>query len=196
MNARIIYKIHFLLLLLILGSSLSAQSGKERKEQLIADILTTSKNFNDIRKIIPILKKYPSIIKYVPLGNPVEKNSHPVITGYYGKRFHPVDKVWKFHSGIDLQAGYATVIRATADGRVIFAGQNNGYGKCVIIEHKYGYSTLYGHLTIYYTKKGREVKKGDAIGFLGSTGKSTGNHLHYEVIKNGTKINPLDFYKE
>jgi murein DD-endopeptidase MepM/ murein hydrolase activator NlpD len=176
----------------LVSCSIFAQSKKER---LIEDILTTSKNFNNIHKIIPILKKYPASIKYVPLGNPIEQKDSPVITSFFGNRFHPKDKVYKFHSGIDLNSEYATIIRTTADGIVTFAGKKGGYGKCVIIEHKYGYSTLYGHLTIYYTKKDKIVKKGDAIGFLGSTGKSTGNHLHYEIIKNKVKINPLDFYK-
>ncbi len=176
----------------MLCSSTFAQT---KKEQLIEDILTTSKNYNDIHRIIPVIKKYPIIIKYLPLGSPVKKKDNPVITSYFGNRFHPKDKVYKLHSGIDLSSEYATIIYATADGKVTFAGTKGGYGKCVIIEHKYGYSTLYGHLTVYYTKKDKIVKKGDAIGFLGSTGKSTGNHLHYEVIKNTVKTNPLDFYK-
>lgn len=192
MNRQIIYRINLLLIFSLIGCLLFAQS---KREQLIEDILTTSKDLNDIHKIIPILEKYPSIIKYVPLGSPVKKKDNPVLTSYFGNRYHPKDKEYKLHSGIDLQSEYATVIYAAADGRVIFAGRNGGYGKCVIIEHKYGYSTLYGHLTIYYTKKGNKIKKGDAIGFLGSTGKSTGNHLHYEIIKNKVKINPLDFYR-
>ncbi|MDR2954628.1 MAG: M23 family metallopeptidase [Prevotella sp.] len=129
------------------------------------------------------------------MGSPIDKKDDPVITSYFGNRYHPKDKVYKLHSGIDLKSEYATIIRAMADGIVTFAGNAGGYGKCVIVGHKYGYSTLYGHLTVYYTKMNKNVKKGDAIGFLGSTGKSTGNHLHYEIIKNKVKINPLDFYK-
>ncbi len=193
MNRQIIYRLNLLFIFILIHSILFAQKDRE---QLIENILTASNNYNDIHSIIPILKKYPSIIKYVPLGYPIKKKDKPIITSYFGNRLHPRDKVYKLHSGIDLRSEYATIIYATADGKVLFAGKNGGYGKCVIIEHKFGYSTLYGHLTIYYTKKGKIIKKGDAIGFLGSTGKSTGNHLHYEIIKNTIKINPLDFYKE
>ena len=104
----------------MLCSSTFAQT---KKEQLIEDILTTSKNYNDIHRIIPVIKKYPIIIKYLPLGSPVKKKDNPVITSYFGNRFHPKDKVYKLHSGIDLSSEYATIIYATADGKVTFAGK-------------------------------------------------------------------------
>lgn len=168
---------------------------QNNKETVIINILTQSKNYNDIKDIIHIIRKFPAIYKFVPLGSPIKEKDKPTITSNFGNRLHPITKVYKFHAGVDLRSEYATIIYATADGTVIFAGKKGGYGKCVIIEHKFGFSTLYGHLTAYYTKIGKVVNKGDAIGFLGSTGKSTGNHLHYEVIKNSIKINPIDFYK-
>ena len=78
-------------------------------------------------------------------------------------------------------------------GTVTFAGETPGYGKTVVVTHRFGFQTRYAHLTLIYTRKGAKVEKGDVIGFVGSTGISTGNHLHYEVIKNQKRINPLNF---
>ena len=119
MNKRTTYRKYLLLVFVVFYFSAFAQS---RKEHLIEEILTTSQSYNDIHKIIPIIKKYPIIIKYLPLGSPVKKKDNPVITSYFGNRFHPKDKVYKLHSGIDLKSEYATIIYATADGKVTFAG--------------------------------------------------------------------------
>ena len=137
---------------------------------------------------MPVIRKYPVIYNSLPFGLPLREKYR--ISSNYGNRFHPLDKVMKFHSGVDFASEYAATIHATANGSVIFAGKKAGYGKCVIVQHEYGYSTLYGHLTLYYTKKGKKVNKGDVIGFLGNTGKSTGDHLHYEIKKHTYAINP------
>lgn len=88
---------------------------------------------------------------------------------------------------------YAATVHAAASGTVTFAGETPGYGKTVVVTHRFGFQTRYAHLTLIYTRKGAKVEKGDVIGFVGSTGISTGNHLHYEVIKNKKRINPLNF---
>jgi len=167
--------------------------GQTDKMILTEQVLAKAVSYQNISPVIDIIKSYPDIFKYIPSIYPIAKKNKPNITSNYGRRFHPIDKVYKFHTGIDLIAGYATTIHATADGKVKYAGFKGGYGKCVIIEHKYGFQTLYGHMTAYYTRVDAKVKKGEIIGFLGSTGKSTGNHLHYEVIKNNSTINPIDF---
>lgn len=160
---------------------------------LLIETLATVSSEKAVLKLLPLVKKDFQLKKEIPMGKPIKQNYK--ISSNFGKRFHPIDKVTKFHSGIDLVSEYASTIHATADGVIIFAGKKGGYGKCVIIEHKYGFKTVYAHLDIYYAKQGRTVEKGDVIGFLGSTGKSSGNHLHYEIEKNGKKINPLHFLK-
>ena len=123
------------------------------------------------------------------------------ITSYYGYRIHPVYKTKKFHSGVDIGAGYGDTIMAAASGTVILVsepveGKNKGgtgYGNYCIIDHGNGYSTLYGHARDIYVKEGQKVSRGKAIGVVGSTGTSTGAHLHFEVRVNGSTTNPLNY---
>ena len=115
------------------------------------------------------------------------------ITSYYGNRIHPVYKTQKFHSGIDIGAGYGLDIVASADGVVTLATTNGGYGKCIVINHGSGLTTLYGHCSTLLVSKGDTVKRGQVIGKVGSTGVSTGPHLHYEVRINGSTTDPLAY---
>ena len=123
------------------------------------------------------------------------------ITSYYGYRIHPVYKTKKFHSGVDIGAGYGDTIMAAASGTVILVsepveGKNKGgtgYGNYCIIDHGNGYTTLYGHARDIYVKEGQKVSRGKAIGVVGSTGTSTGAHLHFEVRVNGSTTNPLNY---
>lgn len=102
---------------------------------------------------------------------------------------------WSKHSGIDLKGFRGQNIYAVASGRVIYASSGiRGYGKMILIEHGNGLATLYAHLSRYNTKRGRRVKKGQVIGFMGSTGRSTGVHLHFEVLKNKLPIDPMGYY--
>ena len=112
------------------------------------------------------------------------------ITSGFGIRFHPILKRWRPHHGIDYAAPYGTPVHAVASGRVIFAGWRGGYGRAVVIKHKNGYSTLYGHLSRILVRVGQHVDQGQTIGLVGSTGLSTGPHLHYEVRHYGRRINP------
>ncbi len=105
-------------------------------------------------------------------------------------RWHPILRIRRPHYGIDYKAPYGTPAYAVASGRVIFAGWNGGYGKLVRIKHKNGYITGYGHLSKIVTRRGRWVKQGQIIGYVGSTGLSTGPHLHFEIKKNGRYVNP------
>ena len=112
----------------------------------------------------------------------------------YGIRLHPVHKVDRMHAGIDFTAPKGTPIQATGNGRVIKAeNERVGYGNHVIIDHGFGYTTLYGHMTSYNVKVGDVVTKGQTIGYIGNTGTSTGPHLHYEVRVKGNPVDPITY---
>lgn len=130
-----------------------------------------------------------SKIRGTPLGYPLFGR----ITSLMGWRKNPFGRGYEFHSGVDIEAPLGSKVRSTADGVVEFAGRYADYGKAVIIRHASGYLTLYGHLSQIDVKEGQKVKAGDVIGRVGSTGRSTGPHLHYEVIKDNRPVNPLDF---
>jgi murein DD-endopeptidase MepM/ murein hydrolase activator NlpD len=128
-------------------------------------------------------------IRGIPLGYPV----YGKITSHIGWRKNPFGGGYEFHSGIDITAPYGSKVRATADGVVVLAGWYGDYGKTVIIRHPSGYLTLYAHLSQIDVKEGQRVKAGDVVGRVGSTGRSTGPHLHYEVIKDNKPIDPSKF---
>ncbi len=128
-------------------------------------------------------------IRGIPLGYPV----YGKITSHIGWRKNPFGGGYEFHSGIDIAAPYGSKVLATADGVVVFAGWYGDYGKTVIIRHPSGYLTLYAHLSQIDVKEGQKVKAGDVVGRVGSTGRSTGPHLHYEVIRDNKPIDPYKF---
>jgi murein DD-endopeptidase MepM/ murein hydrolase activator NlpD len=115
------------------------------------------------------------------------------ISSNFGTRFHPIDKVSKFHAGVDIAVPRGTSVGAAADGTVTFAGQKGGYGNVVIVEHADGHTTFYAHCDKLLVKEGQTVTVGEEIAKSGSTGKSTGPHLHFEVRENGKPIDPLKF---
>lgn len=130
-----------------------------------------------------------------PAIQPVSNKDLKRIASGFGHRIDPIYKTIKLHAGLDFAAPQGTPIYATADGVVRLAGNTgNGYGNHVIINHGYGYETLYGHQYRIKAKVGQRVKRGELIGWVGSTGKSTGPHLHYEVRKNKQHINPIYFF--
>lgn len=114
----------------------------------------------------------------------------------YGYRIDPFTKNRSFHPGIDITAPKGTKVVAAADGLVVYAGRKLNYGKVITIEHKFGMSTRYGHLDRFNVKAGQRVKKGDIIGYVGTTGRSTGSHLHYEVRLGNQPLNPQRFFHE
>ncbi|NND83396.1 MAG: peptidoglycan DD-metalloendopeptidase family protein [Gammaproteobacteria bacterium] len=126
------------------------------------------------------------------LRTPVEFSR---ISSRFGRRKHPISKRWKAHKGVDYAAGRGTPVRATADGKVILAGRNGGYGKTVVLRHAGRFSTLYAHMNGYAKgiRSGARVKQGQTIGYVGSTGYSTGPHLHYEFRVDGVHRNPLTY---
>lgn len=116
------------------------------------------------------------------------------ITSRVGNRYHPISKVWKYHSGLDIGAQYGAAIVAADGGTVSWCGEKGGYGECVMIDHGNGYYTLYGHMSGYAVSYGQVVSKGDTIGYVGSTGYSTGPHLHFEIREGGVCIDPEQFF--
>lgn len=115
------------------------------------------------------------------------------ITSEFGYRKDPFDGVYSLHTGLDIGGSYGSPVQVTADGVVTAAGRDGGYGISVVVDHGYGISTRYAHLSAVAAKVGQAVKKGETIGRMGSTGRSTGTHLHYEVIKNGVPTNPIQY---
>src|SRR5579862_1679842 len=117
------------------------------------------------------------------------------ITGHFGERLDPFSGEGAFHSGLDIASHYGDEIRATADGDVTQAGLCAGYGRLIVIDHGFGVSTWYGHLSGFNVQVGMHVKRGDVIGYEGNSGRSTGPHLHYEVRINNTPVDPWRFLK-
>ncbi|MBC6993625.1 M23 family metallopeptidase [Neolewinella lacunae] len=111
----------------------------------------------------------------------------------FGYRVHPVYKVKKMHYGIDFNCAKGTPIQASGKGKVVWAGDKGHYGKCVIIDHGFGYETLYAHMSEIKVKNGALIERGETIGKVGSTGLSTGDHLHYEVHLNGVQVDPIQY---
>jgi len=119
--------------------------------------------------------------------------SRGYISSYFRYRIDPFSGKREFHSGIDIVSGFGSKVASTADGVIRFAERKGSYGKVVCIKHKFGYETRYGHLSKILVKENQTVKRGEIIGQLGSTGKSTGPHLHYEVRYNSKSMNPLHY---
>ena len=134
---------------------------------------------------------YLDKIQTIPLGAPVQGR----ITSGYGKRIDPFTHKPAIHYGIDIQSRRGTKFMATADGKVVKAGYDYGYGKFVKIDHGNGFKTVFGHATKIQVKKGQEIKRGQTLGLVGSTGRSTGPHLHYEIQFKKKAINPYKYMK-
>jgi murein DD-endopeptidase MepM/ murein hydrolase activator NlpD len=150
-----------------------------------------SKSFDDVVKLV---KNKEKMLACIPAIQPVDKRRSASVSGF-GYRIHPVYKTLRMHTGIDFAAKTGTPIYATGDGVVVDPkGNQSGYGYVVIINHGYGYQTLYGHMSKVTVKMGQRVTRGQLIGYVGNTGLSVAPHCHYEVIKNGKKIDPVHFF--
>jgi murein DD-endopeptidase MepM/ murein hydrolase activator NlpD len=169
-------------------------------------IINSSKKVDEIMKALAIqsvsldevtklAKQKAVLLKAIPAIQPVKNEELKHMASGFGYRSDPFTKIRKFHKGMDFTAKTGTPIYATGDGSVIKAdGSLSGYGNHIEISHGYGYLTLYAHLSKYNVRAGQKVKRGDIIGYVGSTGRSEAPHLHYEVHKNGEVVNPLNFY--
>tara|TARA_R110000850_G_scaffold182360_1_gene307791 strand:- start:48701 stop:49678 length:978 start_codon:yes stop_codon:yes gene_type:complete len=136
-----------------------------------------------------------NLLASIPAIQPVANEDLSRMASGYGWRTDPFTKARKFHYGMDFTAPRGTPVYATGDGKVRRADNTaTGYGNHIVIDHGFGYETLYAHLHKYNIRVGQQVKRGDIIGFVGSTGRSQAPHLHYEVFKDGERINPINFY--
>lgn len=155
-------------------------------------IAAQKKSYDEVEELV---KNKEQLLARTPAIQPVSNKDLNRIASGFGYRIDPVYKTTKFHAGLDFSAPQGTPIYATADGTVSTSGNSgNGYGNHVIINHGYGYETLYGHMVRVKSRVGQAVKRGEVIGWVGSTGKSTGPHCHYEVHKNGEKIDPIYYF--
>ncbi len=136
------------------------------------------------------LSKLVNTVAFTPMGYPRVSS----MTSFFGYRSDPFDgEKAEYHPGIDFKGSVGDDVKCTANGRVTFAGWSNGYGNCIRIQHENNFETLYGHLSRIGVKVGQQVVVGQKIGLVGSTGRSTGAHLHYEVRKDGKPVNPTKF---
>jgi murein DD-endopeptidase MepM/ murein hydrolase activator NlpD len=141
------------------------------------------------------IKNKEQLLACTPAIQPVSNSDLKRVASGYGYRIDPIYKTPRFHAGLDFTAPQGTPIYATANGVAKIAGNSgNGYGNHVVISHGYGYETLYGHMYRVKVKVGERVSRGEVIGYVGSTGKSTGPHCHYEVHKNNQRIDPVYFF--
>lgn len=146
-------------------------------------------------EIVSLAKEKEKMLSSIPAIQPVSNEHLTRMASGFGWRNDPFTKARKMHKGMDFTSPKGTPIYATGDGVVIRAdGRATGYGRHVRIDHGYGYITLYAHMTKYVVRRRQKVKRGDLIGYVGSTGRSKAPHLHYEVRKNGHAINPINFY--
>lgn len=142
-----------------------------------------------------MVKNKEALLAATPAIQPINNKDLNRLASGFGYRIDPIYKTTKFHAGLDFAAPQGTPVYATADGTVKLSGNTgDGYGNHIIINHGYGYETLYGHLFRIKARAGQRVKRGEVIGWVGSTGKSTGPHLHYEVHKNGRPLDPIYFF--
>lgn len=161
-------------------------------DQLTKQVAIQSESLDDI---IELAKKKEEFLSSIPAIQPVKNEDLKRMASGYGYRSDPFTKIKKFHSGMDFSAEIGTPVFASGDGKVIRANNElSGYGNLIEIDHGYGYLTRYAHLSKYKAKAGQSVKRGDIIGYVGSTGRSSGPHLHYEVHYLGNVVNPLNYY--
>ncbi|MCY1235362.1 Murein DD-endopeptidase MepM [compost metagenome] len=167
-------------------------STTKRVDVISKELVIQSKSLDEILKLA---KEKEKLLSAIPAIQPVKNEQLKQMASGFGYRSDPFTKIRKFHAGMDFSAKTGTPIYATGDGVVERADNTaSGYGNHIVIRHGFGYETLYGHLSKYKVRAGQHVKRGDIIGYVGSTGRSEAPHLHYEVHKNGEVVNPLNFY--
>tara|TARA_B100001175_G_scaffold142909_1_gene121297 strand:- start:474 stop:1451 length:978 start_codon:yes stop_codon:yes gene_type:complete len=159
---------------------------------LTKQLVIQSKSLDDIEKLV---KEKEQMLAAIPSIQPIKNNDLSRIASGFGMRTDPFDKSRKMHKGMDFSAPRNSPVYAASNGKIVRADSRSiGYGKHIRIDHGYGFITLYAHLNSYNVKRGQTVKKGDIIGFVGNTGRSKGLHLHYEVIKDGKSVNPVNYF--
>ena len=145
-------------------------------------------------QVVEMCRNQEEMLKCIPAIQPVANKDLKRMASGYGTRIDPIYGTTRFHEGMDFSAPSGTDIYATGDGVVVKMGWQTGYGNTIVIDHGFGYQTLYAHLKEFRTQRGKRVVRGEVIGGVGNTGKSSGPHLHYEVHKDGRVVNPVNFY--
>ena len=163
----------------------------QKIDYLKRQLYIQSKSYDEI---ITLCKQNDERLQCIPAIQPVANKDLKYTASGYGRRIDPIYKTVKFHHGMDFSANTGTPVYATGDGTVTSSGWESGYGITIEIEHGFGYQTRYAHLSKTQVRRGQKVKRGEIIGLVGSTGKSTGPHLHYEVVNKGRKVNPVNYY--
>jgi murein DD-endopeptidase MepM/ murein hydrolase activator NlpD len=167
--------------------------GTARKlDRTMKQIYVQSKSYDEV---IKLAENKEEMLKSIPCIQPVANKGLERTSSGYGWRIHPWYKIRIFHYGFDFAAPIGTEVYATGDGVVELTEYSlRGYGKKIVIDHGFGIKTLFAHLSEFKVREGQKVKRGMVIGLVGSTGLSTGPHLHYEVIKNNEKVNPVNYF--
>lgn len=165
---------------------------REQVKQLRHRIAIQNKSYDTLQHLVETKEQ---MLASIPAIQPVNNKDLRHIASGFGYRIDPIYKTPKLHTGIDFSCALGTPIYATGNGTISYTGYDEkGYGNHVIINHGYGYETLYGHMVRIKVRQGQRVKRGEVIGWVGNTGKSTGPHCHYEVIRNGEKIDPIHYF--
>jgi murein DD-endopeptidase MepM/ murein hydrolase activator NlpD len=161
-------------------------------DKLTKQIYIQSKSYDEL---IDLVRRKEDMLASIPAIQPISNKKLRFTASGWGWRIHPIYHIRKFHEGMDFTAPTGTEVYATGDGVVKEVTHvYRGYGNVIKVDHGYGYMTLYAHLSEFKVREGQKVKRGDIIGLVGNTGLSTAPHLHYEVICNGEKLNPVNFY--
>ena len=164
----------------------------KKLDKLTKQLYIQSKSYDEV---FEMAKRKEDMLVSIPSIMPISNKDLTRMSSGYGIRTHPILKIPLMHPGQDFSAKTGTEIYSTGNGVVkLVKRSNRGYGNHVIIDHGYGYETLYAHMSKFNVRKGQKVGRGEVIGFVGNTGRSTAPHLHYEVMKSGKKINPINFY--
>lgn len=163
-----------------------------RVDRILKRVYVQSKSFDDL---ISLANAKEEMLRCIPAIQPISNKDLKRTASGWGYRIHPIYKIRKFHYGMDFTAPTGTEIYATGNGKVITVrSSKRGWGNHVIIDHGYGYTTIYAHMTRFNVRRGQTIKRGDIIGYVGSTGLSTAPHLHYEVKLNGKNVDPANYY--
>ncbi|MBM7854389.1 murein DD-endopeptidase MepM/ murein hydrolase activator NlpD [Desulfohalotomaculum tongense] len=183
-------------------SFLNKKSYREKKADWDKKYLATAsansaliRETGELKESLSLLKKDVAVKKAYLAAKPFGLPTKGRISSPYGSRRSPFSGRSDFHPGIDVAAPYGAPVVATGKGKVVFAGYKSGYGKTIIIEHPFGFRTVYAHNAKIKVKVGDQVSRGDCIALVGSTGASTGPHVHYEVFINGTRVDPADYIR-
>lgn len=163
----------------------------QKMDLLERQLYIQSKSFDEV---LALCKKHDEMLECIPAIQPVSNKDLKQTASGYGTRIDPIYKTVKFHSGMDFSANVGTPVYATGNGVVRKAGWEGLYGNCIQIDHGFGYVTRYAHLSKIDVRVGQKVVRGETIGKVGTTGKSTGPHLHYEVMVRGQIVNPVNYY--